>query len=74
MPLENWEEEGLAKIPNLDIAQWRFLLTTENHKGSVKVKDDLLGAIKAESELSPFYRSPKSQDNFWSKIIMNHHT
>ena len=51
MPLENWEEEGLAKIPNLDISQWRFLLTTERHKDSTKVKNDLLEAIKSESKM-----------------------
>lgn len=27
MPLENLDEEGLPRNPNLQLAQWRFLLT-----------------------------------------------
>lgn len=27
MPAENLEEQGLEKNPNLELAQWKFLLT-----------------------------------------------
>ena len=32
MPVENLEEEGLAKNPNLELAQWKFLLSTDGEK------------------------------------------
>lgn len=47
MPLENLEEEGLPKNPNLRIAQLKFLLT---HKQDAKVKSELMDAIKLNSE------------------------
>ena len=33
MPVENMEEEGLAKIPDLQIAQWRFELQSVPKEG-----------------------------------------
>ena len=50
MPAENLEEEGLPKNPNLDLAQWRFLLRLPDKKNDRQVKDDLLTAIKTDSE------------------------
>lgn len=47
MPLENLEEEGLPKNPNLRIAQLKFLLT---HRQDAKVKSELMEAIKLNSE------------------------
>lgn len=47
MPLENLDEEGLPRNPDLQLAQLRFLLTIENEtvdKEAVWVK--LLSAIK----------------------------
>lgn len=47
MPLENLDEEGLPRNPDLQLAQLRFLLTVENEtvdKEAVWVK--LLSAIK----------------------------
>jgi 26S proteasome regulatory subunit N7 len=49
MPVENLEEEGLDKNPNLQLAQWRFLLGTEKHINNKKTKNDLIEALKADS-------------------------
>jgi len=54
MPQEAWEEEGLAKNPNLDLAQWVFQLKLKGRPNHDKVKKDLLDAIKAE-DMAPFY-------------------
>lgn len=54
MPIENFEEEGLPKNPNLELAQWRFQLSTDKYKNEQKIKDDLLAAIKA-GDMAPFY-------------------
>ena len=50
MPLENFEEEGLAKIPNLELAQMKFLLTTDRFRDDPKIKYNLLQGIKADSK------------------------
>lgn len=52
MPLENLEEEGLPKNPNLRIAQLKFLLT---HRQDAKVKSELMDAIKLNSEFIHLY-------------------
>lgn len=52
MPLENLEEEGLPKNPDLRIAQLKFLLTMDGHRQDAKVKTELMDAIKANSELA----------------------
>jgi len=49
MPLENFEEEGLAKNPNLELAQWKFMLLSEQYKNDVDIKTKLLDAVKADS-------------------------
>ncbi|ELU15978.1 hypothetical protein CAPTEDRAFT_152596 [Capitella teleta] len=54
MPAENLEEQGLAKNPNLELAQWKFLLTTDNFKNDESVKSKLMAEIKAEN-MAPFY-------------------
>ena len=50
MPLENLEEQGLARNPNLEFAQWRFMLTMNDHRGEAAIKEKLLEAIKADSK------------------------
>lgn len=55
MPLENLEEEGLPKNPDLRIAQLKFLLTMDGHRQDAKVKTELMDAIKANSELAFHY-------------------
>ena len=52
MPLENLEEEGLPKNPDLRIAQLKFLLTMDGHRQDAKVKTELMDAIKANSEFA----------------------
>jgi len=54
MPVENLEEEGLAKNPNLELAQWKFLLGTENHKNDTRIKKNLMEAVEAD-DMAPFY-------------------
>uniref|UniRef100_A0A8C5BV75 26S proteasome non-ATPase regulatory subunit 6 n=1 Tax=Gadus morhua TaxID=8049 RepID=A0A8C5BV75_GADMO len=54
MPLENLEEEGLPKNPDLRIAQLKFLLTMEGHRQDAKVKTELMDAIKANN-MAPYY-------------------
>jgi len=50
MPLENLEEDGLEKNPNLELAQWKFLLSLKEHKDDQSLKTRLLDAIKADSK------------------------
>ncbi|KAI4498796.1 hypothetical protein M0802_005971 [Mischocyttarus mexicanus] len=54
MPLENLEEEGLEKNPNLELAQIKFLLSLPEHHEDPFLKTKLLDAIKAEN-MAPFY-------------------
>lgn len=56
MPVENLEEEGLEKNPNLELAQTKFLLSLSEHKNDAALKTKLLDAIKAESEIAYFLR------------------
>lgn len=53
MPVENLEEEGLPKNPNLELAQLKFRLGTEFYKNDEASRSKLLEAIKADSKL-PF--------------------
>lgn len=54
MPLENLEEEGLEKNPNLELAQTKFLLSLPEHKNDQSLKTKLLDAIKGDSEIASF--------------------
>ncbi|XP_012258466.1 26S proteasome non-ATPase regulatory subunit 6 [Athalia rosae] len=63
MPLENLEEEGLEKNPNLELAQTKFLLGLPEHKDEISLKTKLLDAIKAEN-MAPFYKEV-CQDLNW---------
>jgi len=56
MPLENLEEEGLPKNPDLRIAQLKFLLTMDGHRQDKKVKSELMEAVK-ENNMAPFYET-----------------
>lgn len=55
MPLENLEEEGLEKNPNLELAQTKFLLGLREHADDAHLKTKLLDAIKADSETASFF-------------------
>lgn len=50
MPAENLEEQGLEKNPNLELAQWKYLLTTDKYKNDTKIRTNLLKAIEADSK------------------------
>ncbi|XP_076447495.1 26S proteasome non-ATPase regulatory subunit 6-like [Babylonia areolata] len=54
MPVENLEEEGLPKNPNLELAQLKFRLESTKHKNDEAAKSKLLEAIKADN-MAPFY-------------------
>lgn len=56
MPLEGLDEEGLPRNPNLQLAQWRFVLTLDD--GLVDKQtfwDQLLEVIKEKGRISLFY-------------------
>ncbi|KAK3765461.1 hypothetical protein RRG08_017136 [Elysia crispata] len=65
MPVENLEEEGLAKNPNLEHAQFRFLLSTTKYKNDVQLKTKLMDEIKA-NDMAPFYEEV-AQELVWKK-------
>lgn len=65
MPIENLEEEGLAKNPNLHHAQLRFLLGTKEQKNNQKLKEELLEEIK-KNDMTAFYEEIV-QELGWSK-------
>uniref|UniRef100_A0A8C9VJC5 26S proteasome non-ATPase regulatory subunit 6 n=1 Tax=Scleropages formosus TaxID=113540 RepID=A0A8C9VJC5_SCLFO len=56
MPLENLEEEGLPKNPDLRIAHLKFLLTLDGRKQDAKVVAELMEAIK-ENNMAPYYEA-----------------
>jgi hypothetical protein len=56
MPAENLEHEGLAKNPNLELAQYKFYLTLDQHKNDASVKQKLMEAICSDGKLvAPSY-------------------
>ena len=46
MPMENLEEEGLPKNPNLELAAWRFTINNPEGKDKEDAKKRLLETIK----------------------------
>lgn len=52
MPAENLEDESLAKNPNLELAQWLFLLTIEDNAA---IRQNLMDAI-VQNDMAPFYK------------------
>lgn len=52
MPIEDLSDEGLPKVPNLDLAQWKFLINL--HPSDKALKEKLLNEIKANN-MTPFY-------------------
>lgn len=49
MPIEDLSEDGLAKNPNLELAQWKFLLTLPEYTENKELKVKLLKAIQEVS-------------------------
>uniref|UniRef100_U5EX74 26S proteasome non-ATPase regulatory subunit 6 n=1 Tax=Corethrella appendiculata TaxID=1370023 RepID=U5EX74_9DIPT len=54
MPIENLEEHGLEKNPNLELAQLKFLLQQSEHSKDKGLCEKLLNAIKLEN-MAPWY-------------------
>jgi 26S proteasome regulatory subunit N7 len=52
MPIEDLSDEGLPKVPNLELAQLKFLITLAPN--DTKSKEKLLDEIKANN-MTPFY-------------------
>jgi len=52
---------GLEKNPNLELAQWKYLLSTDKYKNDAQIQTKLLAAIKAEN-MAPLY------ENFWNEL------
>ena len=52
MPAKITDEEKLPKIPNLDVAQWKFYIKMNPNCGETqkKLKDEI-----KEKEMAPFY-------------------
>jgi len=65
MPMEDLEHEGLAKNPNLQHAQLKFLLGTPKHKNDAASKKTLLEGIEANN-MAPFYEETV-KDLGWAK-------
>ncbi|KAK2723111.1 hypothetical protein QYM36_003336 [Artemia franciscana] len=72
MPAESLEEQGLDKNPNLELAQLKFVLLTENQKpGSFdsniieEARSTLLKAVHAD-DMAPFYED-LCKDLGWTK-------
>jgi 26S proteasome regulatory subunit N7 len=55
MPAENLEDESLAKNPNLELSQWKFMLTTDQFKDNIGIRDNLMTVI-TDNNMSPFYQ------------------
>ena len=55
MPAEDLEHEGLAKNPNLALAQLKFQLTLPNYKGNAEIEDQIMEAIKADGMIFFIY-------------------
>ncbi|XP_046840064.1 26S proteasome non-ATPase regulatory subunit 6-like [Xenia sp. Carnegie-2017] len=53
MPVENLEDEGLPKNPNLEIAQWKYSLMA-SHGENKDIANKLMNAIKTHN-MAPFY-------------------
>lgn len=51
MPSENLQEESLEKNPNLELAQFKFYLSLDEHKDDKATKDKLMAAIKETSKI-----------------------
>jgi len=53
MPVENMEEEGLAKIPDLNLAQWIF--TVKHNPNDTETKGRIMSTM-TEQHMAPLYK------------------
>lgn len=49
MPAKIADDEKIPKIPNLDVAQWKFFL--KSHPNCTKTEEKLMAEIKANGNL-----------------------
>lgn len=63
MPIENLEEQGLEKNPNLELAQTKFLLTLPEYKGDKTLSEKLMNSIRVDN-MAPWYEQV-CQDLGW---------
>lgn len=53
------EKEEILQIPNLELAQWQFLVVNENSDYDPKLKKETLEKLMVvikENQMAPFYR------------------
>lgn len=50
MPLDNLEDQGLEKNPNLELAYYKFLLTLPEYKSDRNVCSKVSEAIKKDGK------------------------
>lgn len=50
MPIENLEDQGLEKNPDLELANCKFLLTLSEYRTDRNVHQKILDAIKKDGE------------------------
>lgn len=58
MPIENLEEEGLEKNPDLQLAQCRFLLTLSEFKDDKATHQKLSDGIKKDGKVLGGFCTP----------------
>lgn len=54
MPVENFEDQGLEKNPDLELAKLKFLLTLPEYKNSENVRSKILAAVQKD-DMAPWY-------------------
>ncbi|MBZ3891570.1 26S proteasome non-ATPase regulatory subunit 6 [Sciurus carolinensis] len=69
MLLENLEEDGLPKNPDLRIGQLRFLLSLPEHRGDAAVREELMAAI-GDNNMAPYYEALcKPSNGRWTDLL-----
>lgn len=48
MPIENLEDQGLEKNPDLELAQFKFLLTLPEYKNDKNIHSKISDAIRKD--------------------------
>ncbi|KAI1285467.1 26S proteasome non-ATPase regulatory subunit 6 [Halotydeus destructor] len=64
MPAENFQGESLAKNPNLELAQWKYLLSSNYHQNDPSIVKQIMAVVE-ESNMAPFYEEA-CRDLKWS--------
>ena len=68
MPVENMEEEGLAKIPDLKLAQWKFQLQSVQRFKVIAFFSQLVlrwrNRVEVEED-APYCPFCLDRDNYW---------